>query len=802
MALAALLRLEGLAQFPTGISRDEAINATYAHNIAVSGVLPLFEDLEEPEPLYRALLALMAHFTGGSVALDRTVSALIGIVTVAIAYWTVLQCLYDLPYSARHLGALAAALSLTLALGHITLSRSLYRGILQPPFMLLTLGCILRGLRTLRWRDACLAGVFLGTTIYTYTSAYVTPLAFGALLLSLLLFRRTQVRRWLPPLVMMGTVALVIMLPLGWRLATNPRSLISRSVDVTNQQFDLPKAVSGMAAQLFVAGDENPQYNVQEQPVIPFAAQPFFVIGLFALLVRFRRPESLYLVVMAVLVCVPVLLGNEITHGLRMVGWFAVFPVVVGIGAGWVAALFGRSISPPQWAGLAVGVLCVGGLLFGMQARDLYRTYWLNANNIRLWKVFGRELNHSEWFFRTDAQQVVRWISQQDQPVLLPASYANLLYVRAWLIEHFPTVVASPVSPIVPDNARVLIPRALGLEEEMRTVRQFVLLQNDTMMLLPPLTVASHNQLLKPSPLESLAAFGHFDVLGDVYALPSPLAFATTPDQSTIRFGDDVMLQGAVYERELTAGTALFTLWWGAQRQPIGHDYMTYLQLQDQDFNAIVGQDERIWRAAFPTSLWQVGDRVPQEVRLMVPALPSGAYRLVAGVYPSFGPQLPAAYGDGTVAANGATVGWLKVPLPPTTLPDDLKPLDVIFDEQFELVVYHTDITTDQQLALQLVWRSQTDWPTTDATIFVHVLDADGNILTQQDSRPLNGTYPTFIWDRGETVITDYRFDVDTSADLRLRIGMYTFEPLRNLHVSQAGRALADDFVVVPVAGH
>jgi hypothetical protein len=68
------------------------------------------------------------------------------------------------------------------------------------------------------------------------------------------------------------------------------------------------------------------------------------------------------------------------------------------------------------------------------------------------------------------------------------------------------------------------------------------------------------------------------------------------------------------------------------------------------------------------------------------------------------------------------------------------------FGDLFELIGY--DLQPD---SVTLYWHTlkETD---TDYTAFVHVLDADGNILAQHDSAPHNGDYPTSLWATGEYV--------------------------------------------------
>ena len=87
----------------------------------------------------------------------------------------------------------------------------------------------------------------------------------------------------------------------------------------------------------------------------------------------------------------------------------------------------------------------------------------------------------------------------------------------------------------------------------------------------------------------------------------------------------------------------------------------------------------------------------------------------------------------------------------------------------------------------------EVDRPAFDATIFLHVVDSAGNMVAQQDKRPLEGQYPTFIWDKEERVVTNHQFELSQPAEtMHLFVGMYTFPDLKRLPVSQNGALLPD----------
>lgn len=66
-------------------------------------------------------------------------------------------------------------------------------------------------------------------------------------------------------------------------------------------------------------------------------------------------------------------------------------------------------------------------------------------------------------------------------------------------------------------------------------------------------------------------------------------------------------------------------------------------------------------------------------------------------------------------------------------------------------------------------------------TAFLHLLDADGRLVAQDDHAPLNGEYPTDLWDAGECVRESFRLTIppDTHGTLRATTGFYTADGSR-----------------------
>lgn len=78
-------------------------------------------------------------------------------------------------------------------------------------------------------------------------------------------------------------------------------------------------------------------------------------------------------------------------------------------------------------------------------------------------------------------------------------------------------------------------------------------------------------------------------------------------------------------------------------------------------------------------------------------------------------------------------------------------------------------------LAVELVWQANTATPIS-YTVFVQLLNADGQLLAQSDSIPVSGTRPTLNWEAGEYLLDNHTLDyqVDTyEGDATFIVGLY-----------------------------
>ena len=164
------------------------------------------------------------------------------------------------------------------------------------------------------------------------------------------------------------------------------------------------------------------------------------------------------------------------------------------------------------------------------------------------------------------------------------------------------------------------------------------------------------------------------------------------------------------------------------------------------------------------------------------PTTPFGVYWLDVGLYPADRPDfsLPLVVDGQPINRNSVRLGPIKVGGPPPGVTvSEVEPRHFVnknFGGQITLLGFDlTDVeenSVEENATLTLFWQPQTI-PQADYTVFVHLLDAEGNLVAQFDSPPTAGVYPTSLWDPDE-IIADERFLNNLSPGRYiLQVGLY-----------------------------
>jgi len=100
-----------------------------------------------------------------------------------------------------------------------------------------------------------------------------------------------------------------------------------------------------------------------------------------------------------------------------------------------------------------------------------------------------------------------------------------------------------------------------------------------------------------------------------------------------------------------------------------------------------------------------------------------------------------------------------------------------------------------EPLRISLIWKAAPTTPQLVYTVFVHLLDQNGQVIAQDDAQPVGGTRPTTGWLAGEYIVDDHDLHFNRagySGPATLEIGLY--DPATGKRVSLADGS--DHFVV------
>jgi hypothetical protein len=163
---------------------------------------------------------------------------------------------------------------------------------------------------------------------------------------------------------------------------------------------------------------------------------------------------------------------------------------------------------------------------------------------------------------------------------------------------------------------------------------------------------------------------------------------------------------------------------------------------------------------------WLKGSRHEQHFDLAIDeGLPAGLYRLSLELYDyASGARVP-------LQEPGAT----RAPLRLYKLPGGPSDGRGVRFRDGILLQEHAVRATDDALEVDLRWAASAR-PGREYTVFLHLYDASGKLVAQQDGPPLGGAYPTRVWDAGEAMAETRRVPLPAGglpAGAALKVGLY-----------------------------
>ncbi len=245
------------------------------------------------------------------------------------------------------------------------------------------------------------------------------------------------------------------------------------------------------------------------------------------------------------------------------------------------------------------------------------------------------------------------------------------------------------------------------------------------------------------------------------FATPPSLAEdAAIPSPQDVLFGEQIALLGYEVTPVVDVGQTLqVSLFWEG-RQPMQESYVVALRLLDLDGAVIAGMDALPYQSRYQTPVWPVQRPFQDTYHLPIPETAEpGLATFAITLYPWRQTESPL-----PVLVNGQPVGpgvnltTVKIRGEAQIDQEPENSVQIDFGQQLHLFGYDapTEIT-GSQLAVTLYWQA-VEPDGQNYTIFMHLVDNQGNLVAQADGPPQNGRYPTALMEPGEQILDKHLF--------------------------------------------
>ncbi|MFC2030751.1 ArnT family glycosyltransferase [Chloroflexota bacterium] len=209
------------------------------------------------------------------------------------------------------------------------------------------------------------------------------------------------------------------------------------------------------------------------------------------------------------------------------------------------------------------------------------------------------------------------------------------------------------------------------------------------------------------------------------------------------------------------------TLYWRALG-PVAAQYTVFVHLLGPDGQRVAQDDGPPLAGLQPMTHWLAGELLPDRRSLKLPAvLQPGQYRLEIGLYgQEDGDRLPIMDASGNPLGEALTFEYIRILSPGESMPSPDQAVQGELGgegERIRLLGYElgeVQVTPGGELPLTLYWQAL-DPIEDDYTVFVHMLDAAGQIWGQGDGPPVGGFHPTSLWDKAEVIIDERKVAIE-----------------------------------------
>jgi len=312
-------------------------------------------------------------------------------------------------------------------------------------------------------------------------------------------------------------------------------------------------------------------------------------------------------------------------------------------------------------------------------------------------------------------------------------------------------------------------------------------------------------------PLFALSVSSPFAFIAPEYWSPPLIAAEEIPEearlQSPLSFGfrrDLVRLLGAQVTPDTVnpGDSAEVVLYWELAR-PTGLDLTMFIHLLGRGMVQAGGLDTYHGWGSYPTRLWQPGEVLVDTYEVQVSPLADAPSRLLVdiGLYSRNVNAGLSVRDENGQPASGVVAELRLVPGADLEYLSDYS-VDYQLGGWVSLFGYdlpqHSAVAGDS-VGVKLYWKGLAPMDE-DFTAFVHLVDAEGSIIAQDDKQPLGGSWPTSDWRVGEAVPDSYVLTIppDTApGGYQIRAGLYRLADSVRLNVEGESGRIVDDSIIL-----
>jgi hypothetical protein len=259
-----------------------------------------------------------------------------------------------------------------------------------------------------------------------------------------------------------------------------------------------------------------------------------------------------------------------------------------------------------------------------------------------------------------------------------------------------------------------------------------------------------------------------------------------------------LVLLGYEVERDgvLAGESVRLHLYWSAQ-DAVEQDYRLQVILRAADGEMLEREMSDLVSTDYPPTRWR-----PQEILHGRYSIPVGEEVPTGKVTVALNPVDE--QGEPVLSHPRALAElWVQSSIPSFDVPADMtERCDSTLGERVELLGYDVKpvVKAGDDMDLTLYWRAQQQMETS-YKVFVHLYDAEGEIVAQQDRVPGLGARPTTDWQEGEVLADRYSLRVPPDlapGSYRLAVGLYDPQTGERLTVrGPQGEQLSQDRVLL-----